>query len=60
MEQLTAAMATKISLTRGEENLVPLRTKVGSNSSPDYSLSLIGKVLVDKKLSLPFIKKREN
>lgn len=56
MEQLTAAMASKISLTRGEDNLVPLRTRVGSNLSPGYSLSLIGKVLVDKELSLTFIK----
>lgn len=56
MDQLTDAMASKINLTREEENLVPLRTQGGPSRAQDYNLSLVGRVMVDKELSLVFIK----
>lgn len=56
MDQLTTTMASKLNLTRGEENLVPLQVQTGAARGPDYSLSLVGMVMVDKELSLVFIK----
>lgn len=56
MENLTKAMAENIKLHQGEENLVPLGSGGVANKGPDYSLSLLGRVVVDRELLITSIR----
>lgn len=56
MQQLTQAMADKITLHHGEENLVPLSSGTASATGSDYSISLVVRVVVDRKLSVMYIR----
>lgn len=56
MDNLAKEMADKITLHQGEENLVPLATGRESSPGTDYSLSLIGRVVIDRELSVTSIR----
>lgn len=56
MDQLSNLLASNFSLTSGESNLVAANPRHAANPSAAYDLSLIGKVLTDKDLSLNFIR----
>lgn len=56
MDQLVKAMADKIKLHQGEENLVPLGGGTSSMKEADFNLSLIGRVVIDRELSATSIR----
>lgn len=56
MDSLTKDMADKIKLHQGEEKLVPLGSGDAASSSTDYSLSLLGRVVIDRELSATSIR----
>lgn len=56
MDQLTTELADKIKLHQGEENLVPLGGGTNSNTAIDHSLTLIGRVVIDRELSTTSIR----
>lgn len=49
-------MADKIKLHHGEENLVPIRFGRVPSTEKNYSLSLVGRVVIDKDLSITSIR----
>lgn len=56
MDQITELLATKASLTAGETNLVVADPAHAANPNIGQDLSLIGRVITDKELSLNFIR----
>lgn len=56
MDQLAKATTDKIKLHQGEENLVPVGSGRVSNTGMNYSLSLIGRVVIDWELSITSIR----
>lgn len=56
MEQLARAMADKIKLHHGEENLVPTGRGMSKTKVDDFSLSLVGRVVIDRELSTTSIR----
>lgn len=56
MDTLSESMASKFSLTDGESDLVAANPAFAVNPTPVHDLSLIGRVITDKELSINFIR----
>lgn len=60
MEQLTETLARNLGLTKGESDLVAADPSHAARPIYDQSLSLIGKVITDRELSMNFIRANIN
>lgn len=56
MDQLTASLESKFNLTEGESDLVAADPAFAANPNAAHDLSLVGMVIIDRELSINFIR----
>lgn len=56
MDQLLDSLASKFTLADGEDNLVAANPSMAAKPSSQHDLSLVGRVITDKDLSINFIR----